>query len=208
MPSFRPNTWDANIWNSIVESNEYSIIDNWPHNVIDIGGHIGSFSYFITAKKGAKKVIVLEPDPNNFHLLQQNLKPQIDNGVVIAFNAGIGSPNSTLSLVAPIADNTGGISYTESDSGTIRTFTLDNLIDLLVDDSPILLKLDCEGCEYTALEQCTKLSRINAIVGEFHVRGDKNHESLKNILVSHNFLFSSHFTGSNYIGLFGAHQEK
>lgn len=207
MPSFRENTWDANIWNSIVENNEYSIHNPWPHNVIDIGGHIGSFSYFITTKKHAKKVIILEPDPNNFALLQQNLKEQIDSGTVVALNAGIGSPNSSLSLFAPIADNTGGIAYVESSNGNIRTFTLDNLIDLL-DDSPILLKLDCEGCEYTALEQCSKLDRIHAIVGEFHVRGNHNNEYLKNILTSKNFIFNSHFTGSPYIGLFGAHQQK
>ncbi len=207
MPSFRPNTWDENIWNSIVENNEYSIHNDWPHNVIDIGGHIGSFSYFISTKRQAKRVIVLEPDPENFSFLQQNLKEQIDNGIVIALNAGIGSPHSSLSLFAPIPGNTGGVAYTESPTGNIRTFTLDNLIDLL-DNDPILLKLDCEGCEYAALEQCSKLHRINAIIGEFHVRGNKNNESLKNILVSQNFIFNSHFTGSDQIGLFGAHQEK
>jgi FkbM family methyltransferase len=204
---FRSNTWDQNIWNSIVESNEYGIINDWPHNVIDIGGHIGSFSYFISTKKQAKKVIVLEPDPENFSLLQHNLRKQIDNGIVIALNAGIGSPHSSLSLFAPIPDNTGGIAYTESPTGNIRTFTLDNLIDLL-DNDPILLKLDCEGCEYTALEQCSKLHRINAIVGEFHVRENKGINNIKQILIDHNFAFDFHYTGSNNIGLFGAHQNK
>ena len=207
MISFRPNTWDANIWNSIVEHNEYGIINDWPHNVIDIGGHIGSFSYFITTKKGAKKSIVIEPDPSNFKLLQTNLQPQIEQGKVIAFNVGIGSPNTALSLVQHIADNTGGISYTESSNGNIPTTTLDNLINLL-DNSPILLKLDCEGCEYTALSQCSQLHRINAIVGEFHVRPDKNVSFLQDILSSQNFEFNYHYTGSEYIGLFGAHQKQ
>jgi FkbM family methyltransferase len=207
MPLFRPNTWDAGIWNSVVEHNEYGIINNWPHNVIDIGGHIGSFSYFITVNKGAKKVITLEPDPDNFNILQYNLQEQIQQGFVVAFNAGIGHPNLSLSLFAPIHDNTGGMSYTESVFGSIPSFTLDSLIDLL-DDSPILLKLDCEGCEYTALEQCTKLSRINAIVGEFHVRGEKGPHCLQNILINQNFIFNFHFKGSEHIGLFGAHQAK
>jgi FkbM family methyltransferase len=206
MVSFRPNTWDANIWNSIVENNEYGISTDWPHNVIDIGGHIGSFSYFITRKKGAKKVIVIEPDPSNFKLLQENLEYQIQQGIVVAINAGIGSPNSTLSLVQHIPDNTGGISYSESENGTIKTFTLDDLIDTL-DNSPILLKLDCEGCEYAALSQCSKLHRINAIVGEFHVRAEKDATYLQHILSSHNFEFRYHYTGYPNIGLFGAHQK-
>lgn len=206
MPTFRPNTWDENIWNSIVTGNEYSIHNNWPHNVIDIGGHIGSFSFFMLQHRGCKRSIVLEPDPGNFKLLQNNLKEFIDNNQATAINAGIGKPDHKLKLFQHVPDNTGGIAYVPSSEGQIDTVTLDSLIDML-DDSPILLKLDCEGCEYEAIRSCTKLHRINAIVGEFHVRLNQTEQTLRKILTSQGFLFNYHHT-SNHIGLFGAHQPK
>lgn len=206
MPTFRPNTWDENIWNSIVIQNEYGIHNNWPGIVIDIGGHIGSFSYFMLQYKQAKKVIVIEPDPYNFKILTTNLQEFIDTNRVVAINAGIGKPNSQLKLFAPIHDNTGGISYVSAPNGDIQTITLDNLIDL-ADNESILLKVDCEGCEYEALRCCTKLQKIQAIVGEFHVRLDCGPETLRSLLESNNFAFRYHFTSSsNNIGLFGAHQ--
>ena len=204
MPTFRPNTWDANIWNSIVEHNEYGIINNWPHNIIDIGGHIGSFTYFMLQYKQSYMAITLEPDFNNFSILQNNLKSFIDDGRVITINGGIGPVNSHLALRNETTDNTGGLCYSASAQGNISSFTLDSIIDML-DDSPILLKLDCEGCEYEALSSCTKLFRINAIVGEFHENKEYNYRILKTTLENHNFVFSHHHT-SEYLGLFGAHQ--
>jgi FkbM family methyltransferase len=202
---FRPNTWDANIWNSIVNSNEYGIVDDWSSYVIDIGGHIGSFSYFITTQKKAKKVITIEPDPDNFRVLQHNLDSLINEDRVYALNAGIGPKDTNLSLFAHVHENTGGVSYVPSENGAVPTVSLDDLIRMVPENEAILLKLDCEGCEYEALGTCSQLHRINAIVGEFHHRGDNNQLTIKNILENNNFTFSYHHT-SSYIGLFGAHR--
>lgn len=204
MTTFRPNTWDENIWKSIVDHNEYGIVDNWPHNIIDIGGHIGSFTYFMLSKKHSKKSIVIEPDIENFNILLQNLQHYISDNKVIALNVGIGSPQTKLDSYQKIFDNTGGMSYVESPNGNIDSIPLDTVINML-DDSPILLKLDCEGCEYYALQSCSQLHRINAIIGEFHVRNSNNANTLRSLLASKNFNFSYHNT-SKYIGLFGAHQ--
>lgn len=204
---FRANTWDANIWNSIVHGNEYGIINNWNDYVIDIGGHIGSFSYFMTTHKNTKKSIVIEPDPDNFRVLQHNLGSLINENKVYALNAGIGPKNTNLSLFAHVHQNTGGISYVPSNVGIIPTVSLDDLILMVPENENILLKLDCEGCEYEALMTCTKLHRINAIIGEFHHRNDNNQFTIKQLLENNNFIFSYHNT-SSHIGLFGAHQSK
>lgn len=203
---FRPNTWDANIWNSIVNSNEYGIVNDWRGYVIDIGGHIGSFSYFMTTHKKTKKSIVIEPDPDNFRVLQHNLSSLINENKVYALNAGIGPKNTNLSLFARVDQNTGGISYVPSNVGLVPTIHLDDLIKMVPENEGILLKLDCEGCEYEALSTCTLLKRVNAIVGEFHHRGENNQFTIKKLLEDQNFIFSYHNTSSN-IGLFGAHQD-
>lgn len=204
---FRPNTWDSNIWHSIVDNNEYGIRDNWPFYFIDIGGHIGSFSYFMMTKKGATKGIVIEPDSDNYNVLTHNLKPYIENNALIALNAGIGLPDHKLCMHQSAGANTGGIYYIPSNDGNISTIQLDDIINLIAekDHQPILLKLDCEGCEYEALESCSQLHKISCIVGEFHVRNTRNELTLKTLLESQNFAFAYHHTGPD-IGLFGAHK--
>lgn len=206
-PTFRNNTWDRDIWECIVNKNEYSIIDDWHGTVIDIGGHIGSFSYFMLVHKKAHKIIAIEPDPTNFSLLQHNLQPFINNNQAIVIHAGIGNPGSKLCIEQPLENmaNTGGVSYKISENGTIDSISLDSLIQM-AGNEPILLKLDCEGCEYEALASCDNLHRISAIVGEYHVRGDNSYSFLQNILQSNNFEFNHHPTYTD-LGLFAAHQK-
>lgn len=202
MVHFRNNTWDQNIWNDIVYNNEYGINGEWPHNLIDIGGHIGSFSFKMLTHNHTKKVIIVEPNKDNYDILVQNLQDFIKQNKVIAINKGIGPPNSKLNIPTPLGENTGGSFYSVSPEG-VDTINLDSLIDIIDDGSPILLKIDCEGCEYEALSQCTKLSKINCIVGEFHITPQYGIENIKTILQDYNF--SYHFR-SDHLGLFGAHR--
>lgn len=204
MPQFRDNTWDSNIWNSIVHGNEYGIVQPWPHNVIDIGGHIGSFSFKMLSQHGTKKVVILEPNIDNYNLLINNLQEFILQNKVIAFNRGIGPPNSKISINnSNLGVNTGGSFYAPSDSG-VDSISLDDLIDVVDDGSPILLKIDCEGCEYEALVSCTKLNKINCIVGEFHNTPTKNVRDIRNMLSDYHF---SYHNTSSHLGLFGAHKK-
>lgn len=202
MTHFRDNTWDSSIWNDIVNNNEYGIYDPWPHNVIDIGGHIGSFSFKMLSQHSTKKVVVVEPNIDNYSLLLKNLDQFITNNKVIALNKGIGPPNTKINIPNELGPNTGGSFYSVSTNG-IDTISLDDLIDLIDDNSPILLKLDCEGCEYEALASCTKLNKINCIVGEFHKTPTNDINTIQNILKNYNFAY--HYRSEN-LGLFGAHK--
>ena len=203
-PIFRHKTWDYDIWHSIITHNEYQIHDNWNGSIIDVGGHIGSFSYFMLSHRGASSSIIVEPDPHNFLILQHNLSDFINSNKVTAINAGIGSPNSKLQPCSGPHANTGGTNYGESPDGTIDSVTLDHLINM-GPEGPILLKLDCEGCEYTALSNCENMSRISAIVGEYHERDSYHHSTLEKFLHDYGFSSNYHYT-SDSIGLFGAHR--
>lgn len=203
MAHFRDNTWDANIWNDIVNNNEYSVHGPWPYNLIDIGGHIGSFSFKMLSQHNTQKVVVVEPNIENYNLLIKNLEEYLVQDKVIALNLGIGPPNSKINISNPnLGVNTGGSFYEPSDSG-VATTSLDDLISLIDNDLPILLKLDCEGCEYEALASCTKLDRINCVVGEFHNTEINNVLTVKDILSDYSFDY--HYRSDN-LGLFGAHR--
>jgi FkbM family methyltransferase len=200
---FRTGTWDKGIWDSVYKNNEYGIKKRWTSSVIDVGAHTGSFTKFIL-ERGARKVWAIEPDPKNFEILEKNLSKYVTLGKVVLINKAIGPAGE---LFGPLNDpgvNTGGVAYGPIEGGTIQTMSLDDIVDDI--PGPILLKVDCEGCEYFALTQMQKLRRINSIVGEYHVRGEFNELTLRDHLTSNGFKFS-HTVKTHELGLFGAHQE-
>lgn len=199
---FRQGTWDRDIWNSVYKNNEYGIKGSWKGSVIDVGAHTGAFVKFIL-ERGAKKVWAIEPDPDNFNLLQNNMSKYVALDQVVLINKAIGPAGEEYGKLNDAGQNTGGIAYGPKEGGGILTMTLDDIVDEI--PGPILLKIDCEGCEYFAIQQMQKLHRINSIVGEYHVRDYGSALSLQEHLTSNGFKFS-HTVKTPNIGLFGAHQ--
>lgn len=205
---YRPHTWDRNIWRSVVFQNEYGFSEKdgripWLGDIVDIGGHIGGFSWLAAHKLKAKKIVVVEPDVENFRLLSMNLDSLIQEGRVEAINAGIGSPNKFLGPASHYQDNTGGNLYYASDSGSIPTVSLDQILEKV--SGPVLLKLDCEGCEYQSLFDCKDFSKVECVIGEYHVNLGYDKNNLRQFFLKNNFAFS---TAKDHptIGLFGAHR--
>lgn len=197
---FREGSQDKAIWHSVRVKNEYGLSGHWPGDVVDVGAHIGAFST-LAATIGARKIVAIEPDPDNAYLLRFNTRHL--HGKIAIIEKAVGCPGKKHSLVEDTWPNTGGVSYAESESGTVDTVSLDEAFAML--EAPILLKLDCEGCEYCALQNCD-LSKVTAIVGEFHESWGGQVKNLQELLTGQGFLFSHHYTGAG-IGLFGAHRE-
>lgn len=201
-PHFRAGTWDENIWKSIVDHNEYGVTGEWPGDVLDIGAHIGSFSHYATEVLKARHVIAVEPDPANYALLLENVSDQRLSRRVTVINAAVGCASKAVLSRDP-GENTGGGAYVSDPlaAGGIPCFTLDELLPLLT--GPVLLKIDCEGCEYGAILN-SKLEGVARVVGEYHYRDGFSLDQLRQHFDSLGFEFSSH--GAPEIGLFGAHR--
>lgn len=143
-------------------------------NVIDIGAGIGDYTLYATIKQSNVRVFAFEPYPESFTLMQENLRR---NGIsnVQAFDQAIGSDSGDL-----ILDLTGGEplqfqSQLEKASNIKKSLSVNSLslIDALTKldlDSCDLLKLDCEGAEYSILFNTppSALTRIQRIVMEYH----------------------------------------
>ncbi len=143
--------------------------------VVDIGAYIGDFSLWCAQELGAR-VIAYEPTAENFTMLAKNigLNPQL-GGRVVAVNRGVAAEHF---VEANVKVNGREIHvstemYGGDTSAECRIFECDTLAELLDKhhvDSIDLLKVDCEGGEYSIFcsTPAATYDRINSIVYEWH----------------------------------------
>jgi FkbM family methyltransferase len=171
----RPLTFDAQIAEDVIVANEYALPEQFDSEdvVIDIGAHIGSFSY-AALMRGAGKVYCYEAHPINHALATENLAKYADK--TICRNMAVWrSDQEGQTLFNDSLNhqpNTGGISVLWNNEGLpVRTTSLDEVLLEASDHlekTVRLLKLDCEGSEYPILYTATNLNVVEEICGEYH----------------------------------------
>jgi FkbM family methyltransferase len=176
--AFRPGTNDEAMFRHIITHNEYEIPERFgpDQTIVDIGLHIGGFSY-LALSRGARRVFGFEAEPANAACARANLAEFGDRAVVInkavwRSDRPAGRLNVTYSDDAP---NTGGSSVLwESDGPGVEAIALD---DALLEATGggrrrvDLLKIDCEGSEFPILLTARRLDLVDRIAGEFHEIG-------------------------------------
>jgi FkbM family methyltransferase len=187
-PIFRLGTVDEGVWKYVASRNEYMICDRFEAGdlVLDIGVHIGSFS-FLALERGAGCVWGFEADRENFLQAAQNLSIfgdrvnlvnaavcRSDNPPKVLYFGGYPAPHPS----NPGITNTGGGSVLRSSDGRqVPAMAFDSIIHDATrggERRVRLLKLDCEGSEFPILMTSRTLHLVDEIVGEFHAfgRGD------------------------------------
>jgi FkbM family methyltransferase len=144
--------------------------------VIDIGANIGDSAIYF-ALSGATKIICLEPFPKNYDLAEKNINGNNFSNKITLLLAGC-SGNSDEITIDP--------EYKSGDSAIIKDFkrgikvpifTLEDILikNSLLSDSSIILKMDCEGCEYESILSANEntLQKFSHIMIEYHY-GYKN----------------------------------
>jgi FkbM family methyltransferase len=141
-------------------------------NIVDIGAHIGSFTVWAARKSASARVLAVEPNPETFQRLRDNI---VRNGLdsrVTALAAAVGPEPGTSSL--ELVDHSLGTRLARrsgpADGPTVVVQTLDQLLDATGMDSIDFLKIDCEGLEYDVIDQVDPaiLMRVKALACEFH----------------------------------------
>ena len=136
--------------------------------IIDIGACTGDTSIYF-ALKGAKKIIAVEPFPNNFKILKKNITENKFDELIIPILGACGYLKKEISINPNLHDGMRSILHEFSDGIKISTITLQDIIkDFDVSDA--ILKLDCEGCEYeTILNSSSEiLQKFTDIQIEYH----------------------------------------
>lgn len=135
--------------------------------VIDVGANIADSSIYF-AMNGAKKVIALEPFPKNFQIGKKNIVNNNLESKVFFMLAGC---SDKVSHIPINKENFGTSSKLETFVGgtEIETKTLETILDEFNIEAAVL-KLDCEGCEYSSIltSAVSTLRKFEAIYIEYH----------------------------------------
>lgn len=173
--ALRPDTNDAVIYETVVTRNEYRVPEQLAPGsvVVDIGVHIGAFSY-LALTRGAASVYGFEPEPSNFARARANLAGFGDR--VHLHNRAVwrsDRPGAALHFWASSdrANTGGGTLIWDTDGPLVDAIPFDEIVETASEGGRrriALVKIDCEGAEFPILLTSTRLSRIERIVGEYH----------------------------------------
>jgi len=141
--------------------------------VIDVGGNVGDSSLLYSAL-GAKKIIMIEPQPKFFEFAEENLKLNNEFVNIELINAGLSASNGYLSINYEHSADHFQFKEDQKNGVRIPKLTLEEILSNY-NSSNFVLKLDCEGCEYDILLNSPDqiLNKFDAILLEFH-SGFKN----------------------------------
>ena len=120
-----------------------------PKVIIDAGANIGCTSIFFSNNFPKATIIVIEPCPNNFKILEKNIQLSQSTCDFKTYNCALSEKAGKLfSIEREIGDATDwGISTTENVEGQIKGITLDEIIVEHQLEYISLLKIDIEGAE-------------------------------------------------------------
>ncbi len=173
----RPNTRDLNEALAVGLGWEYrGIIEaklDAPRVMFDFGGHIGVFSVWISQIFPQSEVVVLEPNPENFSLLQENLSKNGIARYTQAIQGAVTSSDQKAQLFLAQHNNAhslvqGGVAVTEQ-TITVEGFALNGLVQKYAAHGDFAIKMDIEGAEYSVLKASRDVvGKAKFIVMEWH----------------------------------------
>jgi len=157
----------------VFEEEDYKFLNIKNKNVLDIGAFIGdSPIYFIL--KGAKKVYAIEPHPDAYNEMLENIKLNNMEDKIIPINMGINYEKDYVSINIVDINHVGGSFFNSNNTGIkIPAGKLSDIIDKYNIDAQVL-KIDCEGCEYDIiLKDYDTIKEFDEIGFEHHAYNTK-----------------------------------
>jgi len=157
----------ATIYDVFVDE-QYTYLNIKDKNVLDIGAFVGdSAIYFIL--KGAKKVYAIEPHPNAYKEMIENIKLNNMEDKIIPINVGISYNSDYVTINVKDIPFVMSALFDSNNKGIkIPAGKLSDIIEKYNIDAQVL-KMDCEGCEYDIiLKDYDTIKEFDEIELEYH----------------------------------------
>ena len=163
--------------------------------VWDVGGNLGYYSRIFSGLASAGKVLVFEPDPENFRALKKNVG---DLGNVEIQEIALNDKSGTYGFIRgadPIGATSSFAQSSESSTKVVAK-TADELAGEDLANRPDLIKIDVEGYELRVLKGMTEILEkgvVREIYLEVHfakletIEGPNAVKSIWNLLLSYRY---------------------
>ncbi len=153
----------------VFEYGEYDQLDVRNKIVIDVGAYVGDSAIYF-ALRGAEKVIAIEPHPYAYAEMLINIKLNKLEDKIIPINAALASKPGKICL-ENLEKNLLATKYYQANicKEGIPIITLAEVLRQYGDNDKIVLKMDCEGCEYDViLNDYNHVNKFSEIYFEYH----------------------------------------
>ena len=147
---YRPGTTDLLVLEQVFLDGEYQVEPIAPESIeyiVDLGSNIGVTAMFWAQRYPNARMVLVEPDPDNFKLLQRNTAAFKDRCVLI--NAAVSDQRGEISFFR--SDREYGHSILKGDDSVseiqVKTLTVSDVLSEAGFPRVDLLKMDIEGGE-------------------------------------------------------------
>ncbi len=138
---------------TLIERSDADRLVRPKETVIDCGAHVGIFTHY-ALKRGASKVVAVEPDPVSLACLRRNLEREIADGQVVVVDKAAWSSITELRFEESSVSSAGNTVVAETDRPVLRiqATTIDQIVRDLHLPRVTFIKIDLEGSEREALK--------------------------------------------------------
>ena len=172
----RPKSTDLLTFREIFFDRDYAFeLDDGLRVIVDAGANIGLSAIFFATTFPLAKIIAIEPERENFKLLQRNTEsyPQI-----VAVQAALWCRSGQIHLTDPgrgehgfTTRDDGPSSQSGQNVGLVPAICIDDLLVTYAVEQIDLLKIDIEGSEKEVFETSQGwIDRVSAVIVELHDR--------------------------------------
>lgn len=165
-----------NIYTGLHEFEDMSFVLHFLRNsdvFIDVGANVGSYTVLAAAVVGAK-CLSIEPIPNTFNSLLDNLHINNIYDKVDPLNIGIASKNGNLKFTAGLDTTNHAVTSSEHYVDTIDV-PVKKLDDVIGNLQPSMIKIDVEGFETEVIlgaEKVLSNDSLSAVIMEINPSGE------------------------------------
>ena len=184
---------DESVAAEIFKLREYRMAEDFISNlslpIFDVGAHAGFFTLYARALNSEIPIIALEPEPQNFKTLENNVKAN-DLKKVTLIKGALAKESGKRELVLSEDNHNHKLKTSSKEKKIITVQGFDfAYFKKLAPSGFGLIKMDIEGGEYEVFASFKPgdFANIEAIVMEYHDLPNHNHKEIEQILRENGF---------------------